>query len=215
MLQRPTRFKMSFPTLAVALVVAVVASAAFAGAASAATQHWYVGSSKLKAPAPVTGVGTGTFTYGWAIAGAKEDYECHEMKFAGSIDPAGSISPGRIQLEKCIKVGFPKCEVGTSGSYGTFSGSIGESLLGTAISYGTPNEGFFEHLNNRGYCGGAFSNEYFLMYGTAVSVSVPKSPGEFEFSKNSGSSLHVGGQTGYFTGRYSLTSAGKPVTIAP
>jgi hypothetical protein len=209
MLERPTQFKMGFSTLAVALVFAVVASAAFAGAASATTQHWYVGGVKMKARTEVTGVAK-DFTYGRNLGAIQEVFQCGETKIRGTIDPAGSIST-MFALSNCVKVGYPNCEV--HGYTPTISGSIGESPLGTAISYGARRTQFFRS-DSRGECGGEAFTTPLVMDGTAVSLSVPNAPGEYEFSKNSGSVLESGPVV-WFTGRYSLSAGGKPVTIAP
>lgn len=198
--------------LGLALVAVLALSAiAAAGPASAATQHWYAGGSKLAqgVPTEVTGKAAGTFIFKWDFSGVEVEISCSEMSTAGTVENpsgggAGTLSGGSLELKKC-NVQKPSCVVKNQEiSFNTLKGQLTEQSGKPAIKY-EPASGttFFSLTLEK--C--AIAATYNVK--GSLAAFLPEENSNFYTFNQQSTALTIGGTPADLIGIYTLSTLGE------
>lgn len=224
MWQRSRGSKLKYPLMMVVVALGLLTGST--AVASAAAQHWYIGTGEAKTKVgstyiSATGTSTKPFRFGYVMALVEDEVECQTATIQGSlVNPAGGGAgtySNQMVLKGCKSLKFPSCKVlGETAQSLLLGGTAEESTLGTGIKYkgkGASEEFLYFQLKG-GPCP-LFGEGSYTIAGNVTSVAVPGVDGEYEFVRTKPSGLKIGGNPAWFTGKYKLTSGGQPITIAP
>jgi len=224
MIGKRKSFKRAIPAFGLVLVASLALGAIGVASASAATQHWYVGGTKLAegTPTSVTMKGTTIFALGWTYGGANYEVQCTSQKAEGQIENpvgggAGTDYGSSFNLSGCtVTKNLPAklyCTIengeilmGTNGLTTEFEGK-------TAVNFSPYGSYFTGVFFEGGKCplsglGSIHLNGSF----TGIANSATSS---LDFTKTS-SALLFGGNAATLIGTSKLeTTSGQTVTVAP
>lgn len=238
MVSKPSWLRRAVPAFGLALIASIALSAAAAGSASAATQHWYVchatkptfghfedqfcskavksgGNYEQEKLFGVTGLamnGTSNFTLKWKVGGQFK-VSCSSQSISeGTIEnPSGGAAGtahGTLLLSGCNVVEPSGCSV---------HNPIGIKVSGEATEFNgqpavkfTPVGGGFELSLEGAKC--AFRGDSYLFFGSFTGIYAA---GSLEFTQAS-SALTVGAQPATLEGTSKIeTSKGEALKVAP
>jgi len=222
MVCKPRSFKTLIGTFGVALMASLTLGAVGVASASAATQHWYVGGTKLAegTPTSITPKGTTSFNLAWKFQGINFEFKCTSQEGNGTIENpagggAGTDYGSSLVLSGCKgvrPVGAP-CEIiGGSINMGT-NGVADEFEAKPAVKFSQLGSAFTEIWLSG--CSYKAYNPYVLEGSfTGIANSTTSS---LEFTKAS-SAIHFGAFQYPVTlvgSSHLETTGGQTVTVAP
>jgi hypothetical protein len=218
MISKRKSFRRAIPAFGLALLASLALGAVAAGSASAATQHWYVGGTKLAegTPTAVAMNGTAPFFVAWKIAGLEFEVKCTTQKGGGTIENpvgggAGVAAGTQPTLSGCTVVrGGKQCSVTDPISISAQVNNATEFEAKPAVKFAPAGTVFFEL-----WIGGTCPwNGSFNFNGSVTSIA-NNATSSLEFTKAS-SALFVGGNKATLVGTSKLeTTGGATVTVAP
>lgn len=217
MVSKSRSFRRAIPAFGLALSASLALSVVGVASASAATQHFYVGGTKLAAGTPTgfTMKGTTNFTLTWHVNGIEIPIVCSSQKAEGTIEnPAGGgagvVKPFWFTLNGC-EVQYEEgeeseCKVTIKEAH--LKGEATEFEGKSAVKF-TPDVG--PYLFSWVYVCGSLTNFQGSFTGIANNAT-----SSFEFTKAS-SAMTAGGVKGQtLVGTSKLeTTSGKTLTVAP
>ena len=216
--------KRTISALGLALVASLALGAVGVASASAATQHWYVGGTKLAegTPTSVTMKGTTSFSLFFTYGGGVFEFKCTSQNSEGTIEnptggSAGTDSKGPFKLSGCTRVrplGSKGCQIQNGEVNISTSGVATEFESKSAVTFG-PQEGslFF----SIGFEGSNCALPTLLVSGSLTGIA-NNATSSLEFTKTSSKIYWGGNEANPITlvGTSKLeTTSGQTVTVAP
>jgi hypothetical protein len=213
--------------LGVALVVSLAFAVVGVASASATTQHWYVGGTKLAEGTPTgfTMKNTTDFTFRFSIGGGVEFvFKCTSQNSEGVIEnPTGGgagnfKSAMQFTLSGCTRVtplGKEGCQIQGKTIYMTLSGTATEFESKSAVTFTEweSNGKLFSIWMEGENC--IFKGNGLTFYGSFTGIA-NNPTSSLEFTKASSAFSWGGKYPASFSGTSKLeTTTGKTVTVAP